>query len=371
MTRRLLLSSLLLSSAVSAAWNIEVVASNVLPDLAATPKLQAAFRRVWMPTPIGPMPFDYTAIAFEDQVTGFIKLARRVGTGSWTVDSLQQGRWPSVALDKYGAAHVTYYSPNASWVPVIVHAKYSPGAGNCGTSNNYTCNVVKQPDTIPVASHNSEVRVGDDDSIHVMFDNGSSSMYLRKTPADAGFVWQASPHGGPFSIQLDSTNRLHTVMQSAYIAQYPTLIEHDAWNPFQVMSDTDTGINLPRLASVLDSSNRAHTCLTSTGGSASPLKYGWEAPPSPYGSVSTVSSGYATDCSIALKSDGTPGISYRNTFVTGVLYAEKITNFWSIEYVDTQDNVGFSSSLVMNASSKPMIAYYDRTYNRVKFARSE
>ncbi len=76
---------------------------------------------------------------------------------------------------------------------------------------------------------------------------------------------------------------------------------------------------------------------------------------------------------VALDEAGTPHLSYMNTSSPGVKYAVRRDGLWHTELVDTVSRVGYPdrNSLVVDASGRPFIGYYDAGVGLLKLARRE
>ncbi|MBL8222537.1 MAG: hypothetical protein JNL62_25080, partial [Bryobacterales bacterium] len=339
MKHRLLLVLMALPAALCAGWTTEVVASNVLPSAAAASnaKLQAAFRRTLTVNPYGVLIFvDHTAIAFEDQVSGVVKLARRKGNAAWTVDVVGNGARPSVKIDKFGYAHVSYVNSTHGFQYARA---VTQGTGNCGGTNNFACEQIYPP--LSTGQQDIEIAISNDNVVHAYMSNAymGFDVYMKKPSAGVAFQLIFTSTPTRFSIAAASDNSLHWVTDS--VPQPSTYLWHlrfQSWPTEVVGQAVDTGVTPMRLHIVLDSSNSPHICLTGTGGASSPLKYLRQNTDLSWSAYTALSAG-AADCSIGLTSGNAIRIGYRDTNTNALMHAWRFINFWQVETVDTLGDV--------------------------------
>lgn len=96
------------------------------------------------------------------------------------------------------------------------------------------------------------------------------------------------------------------------------------------------------------------------------LKYGWLEENGWY--IQTIDSeggGYFN--SLKLDSNNFPHISYYDTLITALKYANWDGSEWQIEIVDSSGNVGKYTSLALDANDYPHISYYDETNGNLKY----
>src|SRR5262249_30092431 len=75
--------------------------------------------------------------------------------------------------------------------------------------------------------------------------------------------------------------------------------------------------------------------------------------------------------SLAIDSNGQPGVSFFDAAVTGVRYAHLSGGVWTTQAVDITSGVivGHYTSLAFNSSNAAAIAYYDTTNGHPKYAK--
>jgi hypothetical protein len=86
-------------------------------------------------------------------------------------------------------------------------------------------------------------------------------------------------------------------------------------------------------------------------------------------SIETVdpTEGFGGESSVALDSSGNPHIAYVGN--SSLKYAKWTGSEWSIETVDSSGNVGWFPSIVINSKDLPRISYHDRMYDDLKYAK--
>jgi hypothetical protein len=90
--------------------------------------------------------------------------------------------------------------------------------------------------------------------------------------------------------------------------------------------------------------------------------------------VTAIGSGpvaYEFNVSLAVDPDGNPALTYYDTTNTDLKYASRQDGAWSIETVDTDDDVGRYSSLAFDSTGNPHISYLrldDTTTGTVRYA---
>ncbi|BCW97608.1 MAG: hypothetical protein KatS3mg024_0435 [Armatimonadota bacterium] len=75
------------------------------------------------------------------------------------------------------------------------------------------------------------------------------------------------------------------------------------------------------------------------------------------------------DTSIALNAGGLPRISYYDATNQDLKFAYLSGSSWAVTTVDSTGSVGEYSSLVYDSSNRPHISYYDRTNRQLKYAK--
>lgn len=70
--------------------------------------------------------------------------------------------------------------------------------------------------------------------------------------------------------------------------------------------------------------------------------------------------------SLALNSDGVPGIAYEQH--GQLLYSVRRVSGWVSEPVDLSDQVGYFASLTYDRADRPQISYFDQRHNDIKYA---
>jgi len=75
------------------------------------------------------------------------------------------------------------------------------------------------------------------------------------------------------------------------------------------------------------------------------------------------------DTSLALDADDYPHISYYDDTNNDLKHARWTGSTWSIQTVDSAGNVGYDTSLALDADDYPHISYYDYTNDDLKYAR--
>lgn len=79
-------------------------------------------------------------------------------------------------------------------------------------------------------------------------------------------------------------------------------------------------------------------------------------------------SGTGTYNAIALRTDSTPAISYRNGGDENLCFTKLNGATWNKESIDTEGNVGEYTSLVLDNQDHPHISYFDGTNGALKYA---
>jgi len=319
------------------------------------------------------------AVAFEDTFTQTVKLAVKSGSAAWETSQFEAGSFaPTVAMDSLGGIHLAYVRPPAPGVSNLVYARRTAaGSGNCGTGNSYNCEAVTyaglggcagetsnpMPSLVTGANHTPRLAVKDCVAVLLL--------------SRAGGNWQKAP-GEPEQSCPAVSGQLQLKMKSdGWYYAFGTYFT-DSGSAFWCVGKTDgvwytqppdlaigAGGTFSVAVDPLDLPQICYTDGSPTAGStlryASRGQLDWN--------ISTVYTSYASDCSIALRTDGKPGISFYDGYATGLYYAEGVGNLWNKEAVDTAGNVGSVSSVVFDNQNRPMIAYVDRTNWRIKLAR--
>lgn len=362
-----------------AAWNTETIANNVVSTHQVPPKVAVAYKRVLSPGPGGTiLSRDLVAVAFEDTSAQVVKLATKLGTGTWEITQFEAGSFaPTLAMDSAGGIHIAYVRPSVPNQSNLVYArKTGIGMGNCAANNSFNCEALAyqglggcsyetanpQP-SIAIAS-NGTPRLAVLDCVGQVLFSKSSGLWQQILPGQPQALLEqlhlrirSDGKYYLFGIQFPETSTVAWdigPMNGGWYHQPPVLIVGKG-AVFSVAIDSQ---DLPQFCVTAPSPTSSSSFRYVTRGLLD-----WN--------ISIAYTNYASDCSIAMRSDGKPGISFHEGYTTGLFYAEPGGNLWNKEPVDTVGSVGFSTSLFFDNLDKPIIAYVDWSNFSIKPARRQ
>ncbi|MCK4639954.1 MAG: tandem-95 repeat protein [Candidatus Marinimicrobia bacterium] len=304
-------------------------------------------------------------ISYYDDSNNDLKYAYKDGSG-WhrtTVDATlyYYNAWTSIALDSLGYPHISYhddgnddlkyaYKDNSGW-----HIETVDSYGSVGSGSEIALDSDGYPHIAYYGDYDGHRRLK-----YAFKDFSGWHTYTR--------VWDITSQnwtGTPFSIALDLYDFPHISYfddnNLKYIYKMGT-----SWT-FETI---ETGYGEGSGTSIaLDQSGYPHIAYNRESGED--LKYaykdetGWH--------LYTVDSdGYVGDCpSIALDYQDYPHISHGDYTHHDLKYAYKDGTGWHNQTVQSYNNVGYWSSIAINYSGEPHISYYDDTNDDLRFARPQ
>jgi hypothetical protein len=272
--------------------------------------------------------------------------------GSWQITSVDGADvfYPaSISLDSSGRPHLAYSS-----YPEL-ELKYAVFNGT-----------EWQPQNIGVSGFEPSLLLDGNSTPHISFRNENGLFY---TFFD-GVQWQTtcldpeSYVGLNNSITMDSQSRIHISYAGKNDATRHAFFDGTGWqNEIVDIWRTVSGQSI-----ALDSWGRPH--ISYSHGS-SEIQYArhdgrnWR--------IETVATGpfgesYTTPTSLALDILNHPHISFYDWSGADLKYAHNNGSGWRIHTVDSEGDVGLSSSIALDSASSPHVSYLDLTQNRIKYA---
>lgn len=175
--------------------------------------------------------------------------------------------------------------------------------------------------------------------------------------------------GGTASLDVDAQGVPHIVYYN-YASLYLKYARRDlgGWHVETIVPD----VAWPSTASIrVDADGNPHVSYVEVMGvHVRDVKYahhdgtGWQ--------TETVAVGldlYDAHTSLALDASGTPHIAYYNSASSSVQYARRDYTGWHVETVDNAGDVGRYVSLAVDGGAKPHVAYFDETNRALKYAQ--
>jgi YD repeat-containing protein len=262
-------------------------------------------------------------IAYHDRTTGTIKYAKWTGN-SWAIQTVDTpaagGNYgvPSIALDSAGNPHIAYQGATPTFERSLRYAKWTGSSWAIQTVDNST----------------------------------TSTGWFPSLAVDGA--------GNPHIAYHDATNELENLLKYAKW-------NGSAWT-FQTI-DLQSGPSIGIYhALALDSAGNPAVAYVNTSG----LKYAkWNGSSWVTGTTVDASPGhYFSGLSLAIDASGSAHVSYIRAEATGarLWYGTGAGVTWTTEAVDTSSDVS-SPSIALNSTGQPSIAYQDRVFYSIKYAR--
>lgn len=350
---------------------------------------------------------DSPQISYFDPNTHALELMDTGGQNAWKIQSIDQGQldvgqYTSLALDKNGRPHISYYSPTNH----SLRYAYKPGttwnAGFVTDQNNPDPIGIRWDTSLAVDSTNHPFIAYEDGSLGLSkLQNGlwsSETVDLVTGPeAEAEVVSLALDksdkahiayyfYGRPgqwgleYAEQSGSAWNKHVIDGNGGYGFSPALAM-DGFEDPRIVYPGDSGLKYatrtlgvwsvqtiggywkyPSLA--IDSLNRSQISFTDA---QDHLSYG-RLDGSTWTIVTVDSSGEGRYSSIALDKNNNPHISYYDPVNGDLKYAYLLAGKWTIETVDSAGDVGAFTSLALDKDGYPHISYYDRSDGDLKYA---
>ena len=255
-------------------------------------------------------------ISYYDQGNGNLKYAK--WDGAWTIEVVDSvgdvGQFTSLAVDASGKVHISYFDLTNE------DLKYANNIGGDWTA--------LQVDTTSDAGRYSSIALDDSMRPHISYQQEVSflSRVLRYAWFDRNWILETVDDAGGSgwtgaytSIVLDSQNRPHISYQNQASADLMHAFRDVTWS-IETVDNADIGV----------------------------------------GQYS----------SIALNSNGDPGISYLHvpSFTQMFLRYASYNGSWTIETIDNRDRCGLYTSLAYNLADEAMISYNGAATGDLRFA---
>jgi hypothetical protein len=290
-------------------------------------------------------------ISYYDDTNDGPKYATNA-SGAWvtsTVDSSEGvGRGTSIALDSSGKVHISYYD---STNDVFKYATNAYGMWLTTTIDSSTGDYYEYYSSIALdVSGNVYISYHDRLGTALKYATNASGSWATTTVDSDGDV------GAYNSIAVDDSGKAHI---SYYDNTYSTL--KYATNASGSWVTTMVDVSSGNTSIALDDSGKVHISYINFG-----VKYATNV--SGAWLTSTVETGGGGSTSLALDDSGKAHISYFDDTNDDLKYATNATGSWVTTKVDSSGNVGWSSSMALDDSGKVHISYYDRQGNVLKYA---
>jgi hypothetical protein len=291
-------------------------------------------------------------------------------SGFWMTETVDSegyvGKDSSISLDSKDKVHISYwdgndtlaYTTNASgsWVKETL----DNDAGNGDTYN--TSIVLDQQDKAHISYYNGTSYSGDG---YLKYATNASGSWRVETVESAGVVGRDS------SIALDSQNKIHITYRGSNFARYANNVS-GSW----IIEIIDNEERLGFGPMVLDSQDKMHISYGVYRYDNTNFMYASNASGSWVTEIvdSQIAGKYS---SIALDSNDKVHISYQeessylgpnkeNIDASTLKYATNASGSWVTETVDSEDPVGFNTSLTLDSQGRVHISYFE--YGYLKYA---
>ncbi|MDH3346738.1 MAG: BNR repeat-containing protein, partial [Desulfobulbaceae bacterium] len=274
---------------------------------------------------------DHSHISYYDTDNGTIKYAKRVDT-TWSTPEVVETvgsnylfpLFTSISVDGTGTAHLIYGKQTGSRILDLQHAYWTGSAWS-------TTKVDSSQGGMEIGSTGTSIAIDEQGNFHICYiDRGN----YRGNSA----VKYAYGNGTSWTISLID----------AGTSPATSVYEHIA----------------PAIA--VDGKGRPHVAYAfSENYSVYALKYAyWNGTSWDIATVDTVS---AADVSIALDSEATPHISYRDRGSNDLRYAYWDGNNWKPDKIYTTGGAGYGSSIAIDSNNNPHISF-TKDYNSLYYA---
>ena len=290
-------------------------------------------------------------ISYYDSTNSSLKYAKWNGS-AWeieTIDSVGQvGEYNALALDASGNPHISYCDRTASGI--LKYAKWNGSAWG-----------IETVDATGNVGYNTSIAIDAGGNPHISYiDSSNQDLKYAKWNGSAWVIQTLDLFAttGNTSIAIDASGHPHITYQ--YIEGNVKYVEWNGatWDSIQIV-DPAGGVG----AMVLDPSGKPN--ISYVGYGTGYLKYAkWTGVA--WSTQTVISSG--TYSSIALDSSGYPHISYNQSLGKDLMYASWTGASWAIQTIDSTGDINWGTSLKMDATDSPHIAYLDLTNWNLKYA---
>ncbi len=296
---------------------------------------------------------DLPHIAYYDYTNRSVNYARWTGN-EWVSEEVDYAgstsNFVSIAIDSNNRPHISYHSGEPG--NDLKYAKWNGSEWKRET-------VLSGIDWIGM---DSSIALDSKDYPHISFDHGGPQdlMYARWN----GTNWSietVDSHGnvGWFnSIELDSNYYPHI----SYYSASEDDLKYARWNGTNWSIETvdDEGCTGWGTSLDLDSSDRPHISYSNCNvvGIDNELRYAWWTGKEWRLDVIDTEWNVGLSSSIALDNDNSPHFSYYDKTHGYLKYAKWNSTGWENETVDIADDAGHSSSLALDSNGKPHASYY-------------
>jgi len=293
----------------------------------------------------------YPHIAYYDAKNESIKHIFKTPTGDWTYNSpnygpAEVGEYTSLDIDGYGYAHISAYDATNE---NLVYAFQDSSGWNEMTL--ITSNVNDGLYTSLEVNNDGQAYISYWDQrfadlYFIFIDHG---YYINNSQDSTGDVGKYS------SIALDTQDQFHI---SYYDATNDNLKYVKQGYPKQVIDH----VGNVALHSSIDTDGENNPHISYTGNS---LLYAAFDGSEWYTETVDIVGQYS---SIAVDNAGNPHISYYDEINGDLKYAHKAGGTWTIQVIDAKGNIGQYTSIALDQNGYPHISYYDVTYQGLKYA---
>jgi hypothetical protein len=288
-----------------------------------------------------------------------------IRTVETTADNAGTGRYSSLAIDRAGVPHISYYDAAKGRIRYVrldgTKWSYEKVADSKGT---YTTSLALDANGNPSISFSDGLHYG-----NLMYATRNGTKWDIAT-VDKGSAGDAGQYS---SLVLDAAGTPHIMYNDGqYFATLKYATRNGSTWEISTVDNAgipgDTGFD-PLL--VLDKTGIPHVSYRD-GTHYANLMYAtnvganWTTTVVDRGNSSTGSTGYYT--SLVLDSTGSPCIAYYDAKNTDLRYASWNGTGWNTETVDRAGDVGKYASLAIDSNDNPHIGYYDATNRELRYA---